>query len=161
MNKIISMVMLMSLVCAMQVMAFEEDKFRSTLEAFNKVSVPVAAGVEKGSGDIGSGSKGNAGNDDFVWLKADKINQQLELLVRGIENAKGVAAALAVISNLYSDGKISVDVALTAIQILKLRAVFLRVFITNGDSELEVMIHILNEHETAYSDMVSSGPKNN
>jgi hypothetical protein len=144
MNRKITLMLLLALVCSSQVMAFNEDKFRATLEKLNRTLFACESEA--------SASRANAAGEDFVWLKADKINQQLETLIRGIESAKGVATALAVIVNLYQSDRISVDVALTAIQILKLRAVFLKVFITNGDSELEVMIHVLNEHEADFSE---------
>ncbi len=154
MNKLVGLLVAGGLACGVQAMAFDEDRFRSTLESFSRVALPPVAGsVEKGMPTGGSGQKGghNQSGDDFVWLKADKINQQLELIIRGIEGAKGVATALAVITNLYNSDKISIDVALTAVQMLKLRAVFLKVFVTNGDTELEVMINILNEHEADLS----------
>lgn len=151
MNKLVGLLVAGGLACGVQAMAFDEDKFRATLESFNKVALPPVAGsVEKGSFKGSSGPKGgqSQSGDDFVWLKAEKINQQLELLIRGIEGAKGVATALAVITNLYNSDKISIDVALTAVQLLKLRATFLKVFVTNGDTELEIMINILQEHES-------------
>lgn len=148
MKKIVGLMILLSLVCNLQAMAFNEDKFRATLVKLSRVLVPAAA--------LSGKKGGNAAGDDFVWLKADKVNQQLDVLIRGIETAKGVATALAVIINLYESDKISVDVAFNAIQILKLRAVFLKVFVTNGDTELEVMIHILNEHEADFSDKMKS-----
>lgn len=157
MKKIIGLMILLSLVCNLQAMAFNEDKFRATLEKLNRVLMPAASASAGEPAAAMSGKKGgNAASDDFVWLKADKVNQQLDVLIRGIETAKGVATALAVIINLYESDKISVDVAFTAIQILKLRAVFLKVFVTNGDTELEVMIHILNEHEADFSDKVKT-----
>jgi hypothetical protein len=150
MNKLVGLLVAGGLACGVQAMAFDEDRFRSTLESFNRVALPPVAGsIEKGMPTGGSGPKGgqNQSNDDFVWLKADKINQQLELIIRGIEGAKGVATALAVITNLYNSDKISIDVALTAVQLLKLRATFLKVFVTNGDTELEIMINVLNDQE--------------
>lgn len=150
MNKIIGLLVAGSMVCGVQAMAFDEDRFRSTLESFNQISIPVAGSCEKGPAQTPA-------NDDFVWLKAEKVNQQLELLIRGIESAKGVATALAVITNLYQSDKISIDVALTAVQILKLRAVFLKVFVTNGDTELEVMINILDEHEADFNSKKAGG----
>lgn len=161
MNKIIGLLVAGSMVCGVQAMAFDEDRFRSTLESVNQISIPLAGSFEKGSGNAASGAKGGQtqANNDFVWLKAEKVNQQLELLIRGIESAKGVATALAIIVNLYESDKITVDVAATAVQILKLRAVFLKVFITNGDTELEIMINILNEHEADFASKVSNGTK--
>lgn len=160
MNKLVGLLVAGGLACGVQAMAFDEDKFRSTLESFNRLAMPPVAGsVEKGPGSVGSGPKGGQTQpgDDFVWLKADKINQQLELLIRGIEGAKGVATALAVITNLYNSDKISVDVALTAVQLLKLRAVFLKVFVTNGDTELEIIINILDEHEADFAGKKAAG----
>ena len=150
MNKLVGLLVAGGLACGVQAMAFDEDKFRSALESFSRVSLPPVAGsVEKGMPAKGSGDKGAPAQNgkDFVWLKAEKVNQQLELLIRGIEGAKGVATALAVITNLYNSDKISVDVALTAVQLLKLRATFLKVFVTNGDTELEIMINVLNDQE--------------
>lgn len=141
--------MIFSMAAGVQAMTFNEDKFRATLVKLHRtlMSPEAAAGAENGKV-----AKGSPAEDDFVWLKADKVNKQLEVMIRGIETAKGVATALAVIINLYNSDKISVDVALSAIQILKLRAVFLKVFITNGDTELEVMLHVLNEHEAEFSE---------
>lgn len=150
MNKLVGLLVAGGLACGVQAMAFDEDKFRSALESFSRVSLPPVAGsVEKGMPAKGSGNKGAPAQNgkDFVWLKAEKVNQQLELLIRGIEGAKGVATALAVITNLYNSDKISIDVALTAVQLLKLRATFLKVFVTNGDTELEIMINVLNDQE--------------
>jgi len=163
MNKLVGLLVAGGLACGVQAMAFDEDKFRSALESFSRVSLPPVAGsVEKGMPAKGSGDKGAPAQNgkDFVWLKAEKVNQQLELLIRGIEGAKGVATALAVITNLYNSDKISVDVALTAVQLLKLRATFLKVFVTNGDTELEVMINILDEHEADFTGKKAAAASN-
>ncbi|GAB4282737.1 MAG: hypothetical protein Kow0029_28490 [Candidatus Rifleibacteriota bacterium] len=147
MKRIICLAAILSLVAGSQLFAFDENRFTSLLMNFSKVAVPLSA--DKGKTGAMSGSKGNPGqsSDDFVWLKAEELNKQLEFMIQGIETAKGVATALAIITNLYESDKISVEVALTAIQILKLRAVFMKVFVSNGNSELEIMINILQEHE--------------
>jgi len=149
MKRVIALILLLSLAAGVEAMTFNEDKFRATLVKLHRTLMTPEPGAAAENGKAG---KGTPAEDDFVWLKADKVNKQLEVMIRGIENAKGVATALAVIINLYNSDKVSVDVALSAIQILKLRAVFLRVFITNGDTELEVMLHILNEHEAEFSE---------
>ncbi len=151
MKKLICLLAIFSLVACSQVLAFDENKFTALLKKFDKVAVPVTANM--GKTDAMSGSKGGnppQSNDDFVWLKADEVNKQIEFMIQGIESAKNVATALAIIINLYNSNQISVEVAFTAIQILKLRAVFLKVFITNGQSELEVMINVLQEHEDEF-----------
>ncbi|MDN5278515.1 MAG: hypothetical protein PWR01_2480 [Clostridiales bacterium] len=156
MKKVICLIALLSFLTSGSLLAFDENKFTSLLEGFNQTAVPIAAGM--GKTDAMSGEKGgqNQSNDDFVWLKAEELNKQLEFMIQGIESAKGVATALAIIVNLCNSDKISVEVALTAIQILKLRAVFMKVFIANGDSELEIMINILQEHEDEYGKMVQA-----
>lgn len=155
MKKATSMVLLFALAGCMPVMAFNEDKFRATLEKLQRVLLPSGEDVATNAALAGK-KGGNPAGDDFVWLKADKVNKQLDVMIRGIETAKGVATALAVIVNLYESDRISVDVAFSAVQLLKLRAVFLKVFVTNGDTELEVMIHILNEHESDFGEKVKS-----
>lgn len=158
MKKLIAIIMFFTVAAAVPAMAFNEDKFRATLVKLHRtLMAPPAAAA--GNDNVKSGDK-NPAQDDFVWLKAEKVNQQIEVMIRGIETAKGVATALAVIINLYNSDKISVDVALSAIQILKLRAVFLKVFITNGDTELEVMLHVLNEHEVQFSEMAKNAAAN-
>lgn len=157
MKKLICLLAIFSLVVSSQLLAFDENKFTALLKKFDKVAVPVSANM--GKTDAMSGNKGgNSGqtNDDFVWLKADEVNKQIEFMIQGIESAKNVATALAIIVNLYNSNQISVEVAFTAIQILKLRAVFLKVFITNGQSELEVMINILQEHEDEFGKRVQA-----
>jgi hypothetical protein len=39
---------------------------------------------------------------------------------------------------------------------LRERAVFIKLFITNGNSELEILIHILNEHESEFGKKAAS-----
>ncbi len=158
MNKLIAIIVVFSVAAAVPAMAFNEDKFRATLVKLHRTLMAPPA-VAAGNESAKSGDK-NPAQDDFVWLKAEKVNQQIEVMIRGIETAKGVATALAVIINLYNSEKISVDVALSAIQILKLRAVFLKVFITNGDTELEVMLHVLNEHEAQFSEIAKNAAGN-
>lgn len=157
MKKIICLIALISVFASSQLFAFDGNKFTSLLNSFNSVAVPLAAAKGKTDVDM-SGSKGgnNQSGDDFVWLKADELNKQLEFMIQGIENAKGVAKALAIIVNLYESDKITVEVAFTAVQILKLRAVFMKVFVSNGSSELEIMINILQEHENDFGKMVQS-----
>lgn len=159
MKKTILLIAIISLVAGSQLFAFDENKFTNLLQSFDKVAVPQTAADKNNEMGLIAGSqvKGvqkKPANEDFVWLKASEINQQLELMIQGIEGAKQVATALAIIVNLYNSDKISVEVALTAVQILKLRALFLKVFVTNGNSELEVMINILQEHENEFGKRV-------
>lgn len=161
MKKFICLLTLLSLLSAGPVLAFEENKFAALLQKFNRVAVPLAASASKTDvyqkgNPANSGQKGNQANKDFVWLKADEVNKQIEAMIQGIESAKSVATALAIIVNLYNSNKISVEVALTAVQLLKLRAVFLKIFISNGQSELEVMINILQEHEDEFGKQVQA-----
>jgi hypothetical protein len=148
MNKIICLAVMATMLFAGPLMAIDEDVFRSKLLSFNKVAIPVTAMQEKGSWDNAKGKGQSSNNGEFPYLTAAKLNQQIEVLIKGIETAKGVATALAVITNLYQSNQISVEVALTAVQILKLRAVFMKIFVTNGNSELEIMIQVLGDHET-------------
>lgn len=153
MNRTIAFLVLLSLVCSMPAMAFDENRFRSALEGYSKIVTTLAnLGNNGNSQQNGKTAKGNGNpaDDEFVWLKADKINAQLEQMIRGIETAKGVATALAIIINLYESDKISIEVTYASIKMLKERAIFLKLFITNGDSELEILIHILNEHESEF-----------
>ncbi|MBU1109571.1 MAG: hypothetical protein KKB51_23010 [Candidatus Riflebacteria bacterium] len=160
MNKIIGLMILISLVCSVQAMAFDEAKLRSVLEGYSKIVTKLATlGNNGNSGKGGDSAKGSPADDEFVWLKADKVNAELESMIRGIETAKGVATALAIIINLYESDSITVEVALASIKMLKDRAVFLKLFITNGNSELEIMIHILNEHEADFSQKAKDGSK--
>lgn len=156
MKKLICLIAVLSLLTSGQLLAFNENKFTSLLRQFNKVAVPLTANM--GKTDAMSGAKGgnSQGNNDFVWLKAEEINKQIEFMIQGIESAKSVATALAIIVNLYNSNQISVEVALTAVQILKLRAVFLKVFVSNGQSELEIMINILQEHEAEFGKQVQA-----
>lgn len=156
MKKLICLIAVLSLLTSGQLLAFNENKFTSLLRQFNKVAVPLTANMVKT--DAMSGAKGgnSQGNNDFVWLKAEEINKQIEFMIQGIESAKSVATALAIIVNLYNSNQISVEVALTAVQILKLRAVFLKVFVSNGQSELEIMINILQEHEAEFGKQVQA-----
>jgi hypothetical protein len=130
------------------------------LQRFDQVAVPLNAEMTKGKGQM-SGPKGQQSSDDFVWLKADELNKQLEVLIQGIETAKQVSVALAIIVNLYQSDKISVEAALTAVQILKLRAIFIKVFVTNGNAELEIMIKILQEHEDDFGKQVQAKTRAN
>lgn len=158
MNRLFGFVLLVAILWAVPASAFNEDTFREKLLSFNQVAVPVTAamGAKQPGHELKKGKgPGNSG-DNFPWLTAEKINQQLEMLIKGIEGAKGVATALAVIVNLYESNQISVEVAFTAVQILKLRALFLKVFITNGQSELEIMINILQEHESDFGKQVEA-----
>ncbi len=152
MKKFLCLLILAAITIASPLMAFDEHKFTSLLQRFDEVAIPVSAGMAKG-GDAMSGPKGQSGAeyDDFVWLKAEELNKQLEFMIQGIETAKQISVALAIIVNLYQGDKISVEAALTAVQILKLRAVFIKVFVSNGNSELEIMINILQEHEDELS----------
>ena len=157
MKKITGLALLLALACCVPVIAFNEDKFRATLEKLQRVLIPSVEDLAANDAVAGKKGQGPAAVDDeFVWLRAEKVNKQIDVMIRGIETAKGVATALAVIVNLYESDKISVDVACSAIQILKLRAVFLKVFVTNGDTELEVMIQILNEHEADFGEKAKS-----
>ncbi|KAF1079468.1 MAG: hypothetical protein GQF41_4220 [Candidatus Rifleibacterium amylolyticum] len=159
MNRIIVILVLTSLIGSAPVMAFDENNFRSVLEGYSKIVTKLAELANNGNPDQSDKTgKGNPSDEDFVWLKADKINAQLETMIRGIETAKGVATALAIIINLYEGGNITIDVAYASIKMLRERAVFLRVFITNGDSELEILIHILNEHESEFGKMAQANP---
>lgn len=152
MNKILIILVLSGMLCSVQAMAFDENSFRSVLEGYSKIVTKLATLGTGGNPDQNAkGGKGSPTDDDFVWLKADKVNAQLEGMIRGIETAKGVATALAIIINLYESDKITVEVACASIKMLKDRAIFLKLFITNGNSELEIMIHILNEHESDFS----------
>lgn len=125
----------------------DSEKFSQMLleydEALEPISVAMSAAA---SGNYAnSGKKGKVSNSH--WLTADKINSKIEVFIQAIEGAKGIATALAVIVNLYESDEISATVALTALRILKLRAFYLRVFVTNGEAEIEIMINIINEHE--------------
>ncbi|MFZ5952596.1 MAG: hypothetical protein ACOYXC_17980 [Candidatus Rifleibacteriota bacterium] len=155
MKKLICLIALISLIASSPLLAFDENKFTSLLKKFDQVAVPLTANM--GKTDAMSGAKGNPGqaNGDFVWLKAEEINKQIEFMIQGIESAKGVATALAIIVNLYNSNQISVEVALTAVQILKVRAVFMKIFVTNGQSELEIMINVLQEHEDEFGKQVA------
>ncbi len=155
MKKLICLIALISFIASSPLLAFDESKFTSLLKRLDRVAVPVTANMGKTSAM--SGAKGQPGqaNGDFVWLKAEEINKQIEFMIQGIETAKGVATALAIIVNLYNSNQISVEVALTAVQVLKVRAVFMKVFVTNGQSDLEVMINILQEHEDEFGKQVA------
>lgn len=153
MNKIITVLVLISMFCSVQAMAFDEAGFRSILEGYSKIVTKLASLGNNGNPDQGAKcGKGSPSDDEFVWLKADKVNAQLESMIRGIETAKGVATALAIIINLYESDQITVEVAFASIKMLKERAIFLKLFITNGNSELEILIHILNEHEADFGE---------
>jgi len=150
MKKTILFLMIFALVIASQAMALDKKVFRSTLIKFDKVAIPMSAMVTKGSGADSLVTKkgGNSNNHgDFPYLTAAKVNKKIELLIRGIEDVKGIATALAIITDLYQNGQISVDVAITAIDILKLRAVYLKIFVSNGNSDIEVMINILEDNK--------------
>lgn len=155
-KRLSAFVLLIALLWAVPANAFNEDAFKEKLLSFNQVAIPIAASAvakqpsHKPAKGKGSGNSGG----NFPWLTAEKINKQLEMLIQGIESAKGIATALAVIVNLYESDQISVEVAFTAVQILKLRALFLRVFITDGQSELEIMINVLQEHESDFGKQV-------
>ncbi len=152
MKKAFGLILTITLLFSGSVFALDEDVFRSTLVKFSQVAIPVTAMKGKMGDDVyskgGNGKGGNASQGEFPFLTAEKLNKQIEVLIQGIESAKGVATALAVIVNLYESNKISVEVAITAVQILKLRAVFLKVFLSNGSSELEIMIKVLEDNET-------------
>lgn len=159
MKKTILLIAVISLVAGSQLFAFNENKFTDLLQSFDKVAVPQASSGQNNEMGLIAGSKApgvqkKPADEDFVWLKAAEVNKQLEMMIQGIESAKQVATALAIIVNLYNSDKISVEVALTAVQILKLRALFLKVFITNGNSELEIMINVLQDHENEFSKKV-------
>lgn len=156
MKKLVCLITVLSLLTAGQLLAFDENKFTSLLKKFDNAVVPLSAGMAKQDAMSGSKKGPSQGNDDFVWLKAEEINKQIEFMIQGIESAKSVATALAIIVNLYNSNQISVEVALTAVQILKVRAVFLKVFVSNGQSELEVMINILQEHEDEFGKQVQA-----
>ncbi|PKL47006.1 MAG: hypothetical protein CVV42_14455 [Candidatus Riflebacteria bacterium HGW-Riflebacteria-2] len=161
MNKILVLLVLTSLIGSAPVMAFDENNFRSVLEGYSKIVTKLAELAGNGNPDqTGKTGKGNPSDEEFVWLKADKINAQLESMIRGIETAKGVATALAIIINLYEGGEISVEVAYTSIKMLRERAVFLKVFISNGNAELEILIHILNEHESEFGQKAQAAAGN-
>lgn len=166
MKKLICLIAVLSLLASSQVLAFDEYKFTSLLKKFNKTAIPVTANMGKTDPydkPSSSGFKGgqqnpsqNPSDEDVIWLRAEEINKQIEFMIQGIETAKGVATALAIIINLCENGQISVEVALSAVQILKLRAVFMKVFISNGQSDLEVMVNILQEHENELSKQVQA-----
>ena len=146
MKNLLLLVFIITLCSLSPAYSFDEQEFTDKLLSFNQVAIPVAAAASYQQ----TGKTQKGGGNDFHWLTADKINAQLERIIQGIEGAKGVATALAVIVNLYNSDQISAEVALTAVQILKVRAMFVRVFVSNGDAEIEIMINILNEHEEEF-----------
>lgn len=158
MKRTIAFLVLLSLIGSAPAIAFDENSFRSVLEGYSKIVTTLSnLGNNSNSQQNGKTAKGSDSDDNFVWLKADKINAQLEQMIRGIETAKGVATALAVIINLYESDKITIEVAYASIKMLRERAVFIKLFISNGDSELEILIHILNEHESEFCKKAQAG----
>lgn len=149
MKKTIFVMIICSLLVTSQAMAFRASKLKGTLLRMNKVGIPVTRMITKGQGaDSLSGKKGAPTNNTaaFPYLTADKVNRQLEMLIKGIEDVKGIATALAIIIDLCDSDRISVDVALTAVQVLKLRAVYMKIFVSNGNSDIGIMIKVLDDN---------------
>ncbi|NLM18147.1 MAG: hypothetical protein GX221_10565 [Candidatus Riflebacteria bacterium] len=124
-----------------------------------------ASRAPKGKYGKQSGQAGQAGqasqqkppqNDEFVWLTAEKVNKQIDVIIKGIENLKGIIIAAETILNLYESKEISVDVAITMTDMLKFKALTMK-FTVKGDdaTKIDGVINIL----TFQSDELSKHKK--
>lgn len=146
MKKVSTAIILVLVFVASSLFAFDEAALRNELLNYNKVIIPITLSVAAGK----IPNNPVKPPTDSEWITADSINAKLELIIKKIDDVKGIAMALSVIIDLYESEQISAEVAITIIRILKLRAFFLKLFITDGNNELELVINIITQQESDF-----------